>query len=155
MTTPEEALALASRVNGRSELADIRLVKSSIENLGFPEADSRLNYDLKIQPATRYSAEDGIVIVEVEFSLSIRAASGEEQDDVATVAEISFTHAALFTTSEEDLIAEDELDIFGKTTGVLAIYPYAREYVQDITGRLGLPPLVLDLYKVTREQLED
>ncbi len=43
---------------------------------------------------------------------------------------------------------EDTIDAFGRTTVVFAAYPYVRELVQSLTSRAGIPPLLLDLYRL-------
>lgn len=40
---------------------------------------------------------------------------------------------------------EEELTAYAATTGRFALYPYIREYVYDLTGRLALPPLTLEI----------
>jgi len=60
----------------------------------------------------------------------------------AFVAELTMT--VLFQLESSDL-TEEELQDFG-TVGVLDIvHPYVRETVHTLTGRMGLPPLVLDV----------
>jgi hypothetical protein len=36
-------------------------------------------------------------------------------------------------------------DAFGLVVGVMTLHPFAREVLQDVTGRLGYPPFTLDL----------
>ena len=40
-------------------------------------------------------------------------------------------------------LEEDELTAHGATTAKFLLYPFIREYIHDITGRLGLPPLTI------------
>jgi preprotein translocase subunit SecB len=43
---------------------------------------------------------------------------------------------------------DDHLEAFGAFTGVFAAHPYVREALQNLTIRLGLPPLVLDVVRM-------
>jgi preprotein translocase subunit SecB len=43
----------------------------------------------------------------------------------------------------DDPIGEDELSAYGATTARFLLYPFIREYIYDITGRLALPPLTI------------
>lgn len=47
--------------------------------------------------------------------------------------------------SWETSLGEEELTAYAATTGRFALYPYIREYVYDLTGRLALPPLTLEI----------
>ncbi len=59
--------------------------------------------------------------------------------------------AALFNfPAEEDPegnVTEDSLVAFGQTTAQLAVHPYLRVAVSDLTARLGCPPVTLTLLK--------
>lgn len=141
---------LAARVAGGAELLDVRMVKSSAEHLGFPDGGHPLEYDLDVSPMAHFNSETHALIVSTDFSLTVNQevesnGEGGEPTDIATV---SFTLVALFDTPEGATYEPDELESFGATTGVFSLYPYAREYVQDVTGRLGLPPLTLGVYRV-------
>lgn len=46
----------------------------------------------------------------------------------------------------ESVIGKDFLDKFKRNTLKLITYPYVREFVNDITAKMGLPPLVLPIW---------
>ncbi|UPO77735.1 protein-export chaperone SecB [Arthrobacter sp. Helios] len=129
------------------------MVKAEAEHLGFPSADRPLNYDLDVQPTAHFSPDSHALVVSADFSLDMEQASGIDVDDAETetrkIASLSFTLVALFDTPADATYEPDELDSFAGTTGIFSLYPYAREYVQDVTGRLGLPPLTLGVYRVS------
>lgn len=41
--------------------------------------------------------------------------------------------------------SQDQLDALAGVVGVIHVHPYARETVQNMTGRMGYPPFTLDL----------
>ena len=135
----------------------------------------KFNADLQVQ----HSAEDSVLLVLGAYSLVMRAlpadhpADEPERDDSDSdelladqpegdatepvdVATFGFKLNALFVVEDEpdEPFTESELTAFGQTTGQFALYPYAREFVADLTGRMGLPPLhmgVMRLHLVSRE----
>ena len=41
-----------------------------------------------------------------------------------------------------------ELQEFAEVNGVFNVWPYCREFIQTTTARMGLPPVVLPLFRV-------
>lgn len=136
---------LAARVAGQSEMVDVRMVKSAFEHLNFPAPSSPISYELDIQPAAQVTPDKDAIIVSVTFDLKMNQ---ELEDQRTEIAKVEFTLLGLYTLPEDVKFTDAEVESFGATTGIFALYPYAREYVQNVTGRLGLPPLTLGLYKV-------
>lgn len=146
-----ERRVVAGKIAGSTNLFDIRLTKSVSELHSIPAADAKLDVDLKISPSAQASAvDDGatLLLVNADFSVTINAADSASADDAApTIAEISCSFTAAFQNCLDDEPTQDELDAFADTTGIFALYPYAREFFSDATRRMGLPVLVLDLLK--------
>lgn len=146
--THEELRVLAGRVAGQSNLRDIRLTNSQIELVSVPEPGAPLEVALNVSPEAQFSTSADtaphLILVNCSFDVAIRR---EDSGDSAPVANIRSSFAAAFTASSDNEFSDEELQAFANSTGVFAIYPYAREYVSDCTRRLGLPTLVLDLFK--------
>lgn len=144
------------RLNARAEVRDVRLLSSSIGLERLPSQNSSLSYDLNSSPEVQYSPGDNFFVVEIAYELSIDDVAevpGPSDDDESTsIANFVFTLAALFALSMRDddaAIEEDELEAYSLTTAQLLMYPYAREYIYDVTGRLGLPALTVGMLKMT------
>lgn len=148
-----------------ADLRDVRLfdVRASLGALPDDlQATLRYSYNAAIE-VQQLSGEqtlivDGTYAVEValadlgnerptgELSASAEsdAVHAEQRSlDAGEVARLEFQFAALYQLTGDDVVEfpEDELDAFGQTTGLLALHPYAREFVATMTGRMGLPPL--------------
>lgn len=152
----DDVRMLAAGVAGNSELADIRLVSSEISTPGFPDSDRALQYEFESTPEAHYDDDaDGFVIaVNYDLSVSQGSEEGSAEADEA-IASVKFSFAALYRKVPTDTFTDAALQAFASTTGSFALYPYARQYVQDVTGRIGLPPLTLGLYKFAIERPED
>jgi hypothetical protein len=151
---------LARRLNARAEVQDVRLLKSSVEMLQLPSESNSLVYDLNSFPEIQYSAGASFFVVEISYTLVIDEVSddsaiepaGEDSERTPSIARAEFTLAALFTVVMRDADeppSDQELEAYSSTTAQLMLYPYAREYIYDLTGRLGLPSLSIGMLKMT------
>lgn len=93
-------------------------------------------------------------VIRVACNLSVEFADEKDQaddepdaeDPDESIATVEFEYAALFSCAMHDgdtPLEEDELTAYGATTAKFLLYPFIREYIHDITGRLGLPPLTI------------
>ena len=94
--------------------------------------------------------DDDTFVVSIPYNILLQQATdsdgGETPDVDGEVARMEFEFAALFSfrpREDDDPFAEDELLAYANTTASFAIYPFVREYVYDVTGRLRLPALTL------------
>lgn len=146
----------AGQVAGRSEIEDVRLVKSNVDAPEFADPGRPLQFQFVSTPSVHYEDDAEAFVISVQYDLTVSQDSADEDDgSEVTVANVSFTYAALYSKLVDDRFTDAALEAFAKTTGSFAVYPYAREYVQDVTGRLGLPPLTLGLFKLDPEPSSD
>lgn len=143
----DELRVQAGRVAGSANLRDIRLTRSQTCLNQVPDPTSKLDVELEISPeavATPSSPSgEGLLLVNCRFEVKIHPESAP--DDPAAVLDFEFT--AAFAHRLAGGADDEELEAFANTTGLFAIYPYAREFISDATRRLGLPTLVIDLFK--------
>lgn len=149
-----EVRRLAAGIAARTDIRGVRLLKSSAEIMRLPAAEPMLTYDLSSESAVEYEPGKGSFVVRGIYRLSISTEStpvGDEPKKETAVAKIEFEHAALFVIDKttDDPPRPEELNAYAISTGQFALYPYVREYVSDITGRLGLPPLTLGALRMS------
>ena len=115
----------------------------------------RFSSDLQVQ----YNPDQHLLIVFGTYALGVTAVSAasesEDEDSEADgsdeIATVNFKLNALFQverTPDGEAFTQSELEAFGQTTGQFALYPYARELVFDVTGRMGLPALHMGVMRV-------
>ncbi|NMM23740.1 MAG: SecB chaperone [Phycicoccus sp.] len=154
MTTPaglDQARALAARIAGFAEIADVRLLSSSFDLTRFPDGEHRLSWSLEVQPKTDFELGDEHFVVQCDYTLTVEEAPNGDDETNELVTEISFQFAALYVLDMADGAeppSADEVAAYGQSSGAFALYPYARAYAQDVTVRLGLPPLTLGVYRI-------
>ena len=148
----DDGVLKGTRVAKRANIRDIRLFESSAE-LKDLSGPGRLQWDLDVTPDVSYSDGDDHFVITIFYRIEIERAddSGKFEKDgrAAEVAIISFRFGALYDLrpdSRSHKIKREELDAYAKTCAISALYPYMREYVHDVTIRMGLPPLIMDVH---------
>jgi preprotein translocase subunit SecB len=150
----------AARVAACVDLRDIRVFELNAELNIVPDDDeTKLSYTFNSDLQVQYDADQKLLIVFGTYALAVTARSIAPQsevedlevDDPAEVATVNFNLNALFEverTPDEEAFTQSELEAFGQTTGQFALYPYARELVSDVTGRMGLPALHMGVMRL-------
>jgi len=123
-------------VSNHLALIDLRL-KGVVANLVFPSP--RRPLDLSASVVVEISRIGEFVTYDVRYEL------GAKDRDDKEVLESEITLNILFRIKDGRDLTEDELRAFGTVGAVDVAHPYMREIVQSLTGRMGLPPLVLDV----------
>lgn len=148
--------SLAARLAEFTDVRDIRLMKTSAEIVHLPAPSPFLTYDLESEAAIDYEPGGGSFVIRGSYRVSITSAPpADRRRDRAPVeagepvARIEFEQAALFAMdiADREPPTPDELNAYAVTTGRHVLYPYAREYIADITMRLGLPSLTVGVLK--------
>jgi hypothetical protein len=116
------------------EIANIRTVECSAvlksERIGQPRYTN-----LSIKP--EFFARKGSMANRFEYLVEV------EDIDGADLAEISFTIVIDYSVASDYEPDHAAADAVCATTGYFAAYPYARELIQAMAGRLQLDPLVV------------
>lgn len=166
MTKFDDERVLAARVAGSADLNEVRLfnVEATLDQL--PVGPGGLSYEFDTNVEVQHVAETNTVIVDGRYRLVVhfRTETGPASEDLEVedapaldesdtldhehqhLAHLNFQLAALYALADDVepvIYSEEELHAFGQTTGLLTLHPYAREFVADMTGRMGLPTLHL------------
>ena len=94
------------------------------------------------------TAESGVdepnkkLAVKAAFDMSVHS-EGDESDSL----KLNCVFLLLYDLDSVDGLSEDKVVAFTQWIGMNNAWPYVREFVQNMTMRLGLPPLVIPLYK--------
>jgi hypothetical protein len=96
--------------------------------------------------------EEGDFFVRARMEVKVVGATAEEEskDDPFLSVEVAFELA--YRLPPEFKASKEELDDFAAVNGVFNAWPYFREVIQTATGRMNLPPIVIPLYHVTKEE---
>lgn len=159
--TEEEARTKAARIAARAELLDIRGNRVNADAIRHREPNRRLTFTLEHEVTVQWDDEEehpDSLVVDAFFDLRLRMLPEEKdaphapveevepEQDPDLLAVVQFGMQSLFhlhMRHDDGPVNQDELQAFAITTGLFAMYPFAREWAHDLTGRLGLPPLTL------------
>ena len=134
-STEEETKRRSDAVTSNVSLIDLRLRQVNAKLLVLlPELD------LEVWPTVnpQMTVFDEHVIYDVTYDIAAQDARGRR------AIEASATLTLIFQVMSEDIGSED-LAAFG-ALGVLSVaHPYIRELFHNITGRMGVPPLLLEV----------
>lgn len=91
------------------------------------------------------------VVLRVDFKLAVQAeAEGEAETDFMSV-EAGYLLA--YQLSAEADVDEECLKHFAETNGPYNAWPYWRELVQSVSGRLGLPGLTIPVFRPSKVEI--
>lgn len=151
MVDSSDLLSRGARIAGHADLQDIRTFRIHADFAAFPRADVPLSWEIDENLSANVDEEPTFVI-DGEYEVRIY----QQQDDDAErtdVAEVSLNVGALYELPDGETGAgsydDDEFVAFSQTTARLAMYPYVRALVADMTNRLGLPGLLLPTVRVS------
>jgi preprotein translocase subunit SecB len=139
-----EHLQRARRLISAVNLIDVRLIELHAKTVIRSEdiTDDML-------PAVRHWAsaappglKEGVFFVRANLDLRIASEINPSVASVKIQYELEYRLPDDFKASRADLAA------FAKVNGVFNAWPYFREIVQAATLRMGLPPIVLPVYRV-------
>jgi hypothetical protein len=148
-----ELLQAGARLAGHTSLVDIRTFKLEAECKVVPPPDRRLGFDFEFEVLDSELDEDSLTAAcgcQVDLFLVADDDLDDDEESRTEVGQLTVILGALFEvrTPEAGEFTPAEIDAFCETTVRLALYPYARAAVADLTGRLGLPHLTLPTLKI-------
>jgi preprotein translocase subunit SecB len=123
---------LAAQVGAKADLVDVRL-RSVSAKLEPPETEDQIPIRSTSKLSfVRLDAEH------VEYRYRVSTTDTETRSFFVR-AEFSL----LYSIAGLADLTDEQLDAFGEVSALFSGLPYARELVQNLTARAGLPPLVL------------
>lgn len=95
------------------------------------------------------SAPSGMIACKDQYSTELLNADGHR------IAVINASFVAAFSVDRDVDPDENELEAFANSTGRLVIRPYAREFIQQMSTRMGIPAFMLEVLRFRGAVLED
>jgi len=154
----QESLARAAQLARYVEVLDVFLTKSQAETNSRELLLTSENRKVRFEKTStiKYRPDDRILSVVASFDLCVEAAEEEEGEPpdpqlltVAGTYELQYLYLAEGGPEGEEL--EAYFQSFAEYNGVYNAWPYFREFVQNITMRMGVPPLVLPVYRLPKQ----
>jgi preprotein translocase subunit SecB len=127
---------LIREVAQRISINSINLVAT---NAIFDEAKGPLPDDADVSVNHRYrvDSESNAIVVEIDFKME----SGK-------CLAIMVTYQIEYRAKSLEGLEDKHFKAFAQFNGMYNLWPYIREYVQSLVGKMGLPPIVLPVMTV-------
>jgi len=128
-------LAAASRISRRVSLQEIRLVEIRATSKPGSSGTSPLvpTYDYACVPI---KVDSGVIEVACSYNFKVHAAEEE-------MADARITYHIIYTLIGEEPAAESDIEQFAHANGAYHSWPFVRESIYSLTGRMGFPPYTL------------
>lgn len=141
-------LELAVPVSEVVQIRNVVLCRSLVDGDSSIFVERR-NYAVKIEvPSVEHHIDlkQHMLAVVPSFSLVASRAGNDGPSPVLTI-KASFILEYTLPPSVE--FEEEQLKAFSMTNGVYNAWPYWREYVQSTTTRMGLPPIIVPVFRLS------
>lgn len=86
-----------------------------------------------------------LLYVEVDFGFEAGVAEGEEPSEA--IVECNATFRLLYSLKPEAEFDDEALEHFAAMNGAYNAWPYWRELVQSVSGRVGLSGIVMPVFR--------
>lgn len=141
-------LELAGKVARCVELDAINLRYANVEAKYEPgtlpeEVDVDVQYRTSLTRRTREDSPTELVVL-VEFKFDVKAKEVEEPQEVLS---LSAGYLLSYVMTTEECLDEECFRHFSEVNGPYNAWPYWRELVQSVTGRVGLPGFVVPVFR--------
>jgi preprotein translocase subunit SecB len=139
-------IKLAIPVSERVDIKQVFIIQSKIERVKHIEV-REIAWEIK-QSFKADPVEVAPELNEIAVNLSFALEADQHHGDLKhRTIHIQATFGLLYAISSMDGINESNLNAFAITNGVYNAWPYWREYVQSSTARMGVPPIVLSVFR--------
>jgi hypothetical protein len=129
------------------ELLNVLLSETHAKRISFPESDSKLGVEFGDAKAKRKLYKDGFTVTasyEIRVTQQV-IASGDEAAAPITFGLFKVTFELMYTSQIS--LTEPLFEIFKHYNLPLNVWPYVRQHVHQQSVLMGLPALVLPVYR--------
>jgi hypothetical protein len=141
-----DLVELASRVAAHVQIKNVLLVGSKLERAPDSAGRDEVLADMDVRNVDyTFDREKGRLFVVPTFSLD---AKRDRSQTGSSVFSIEATFALDYSLESIADLQEGHFRAFALTNGVFNAWPYWREYVQSCASRMGLPNVVIPVFRV-------
>jgi hypothetical protein len=149
---------VAQRIAQDVELRSVTLHSAEMSSHVDPAVDLPSDLEVKQAHRARYevrpAAPDNLyVFVDLKFSTNLRP--DDSQMGGSTLFSLDATFLLLYTLLGAGEREKTDLEYFARLNGTYNVWPYWRELVQTVSGRVGLATVVVPVLRLTPTQIEE
>ena len=127
------------------ELVDIRLVRCGCaQMLKDDELPDNLETSLEVKGQFDKKSSMFLMLHGMRLVGTYESKSANTSPPLA----IEAVFGARYELMGKAQISDKDLEAFGRTVSMFHVWPYWREFVRDVTARMGLPPLTMPIFRI-------
>lgn len=97
--------------------------------------------------------QEGLFIVRIDFVFGAHPAKEQKPKDTTTaIVAVNVSFELTYRIPENMSTSEEQLEEFARVNGVFNAWPYFREFVHASLARMGLPPLIIPVYRLPKSK---
>ncbi len=145
----KDQLRNAIGLHTKAEIRLIRLVESRVYSRSRIESITPvgLNFKIDFKPGSS-SVEGDALTVETEFTFLIT----QEDDTEHPVIRINCRFEGLYHLIPDYVPSKEQVEAFRAGNAIFNCWPFFREYVQNTTVRMGVPPPPIPFLRIAEKQ---
>ncbi len=137
-------MAMTAKVAERVDLLHVWLIESSLKRT--PGTTEGLSYTTSTEAEADVARDPDRLFLLEKFSLK---AVSQKKKGAKPIVDIQATFLLTYELKEPEIFPPAHFLAFARMNGIYNAWPYWREYVQNVTGRMGLPPLTLPVFRLS------
>ena len=144
---------LAAPVSAQVEILEVRLVETNARR---SSVDIPSGNEVSVQVGFRVRTDVDRDGRKVTVSPRFRVDSADaKRKGASQLLQIEAEFQLIYSINSFDQLTDENFKAFGELNGIFNCWPYWREYVQQTTVRMGLPPLTLPVYRPDRPMVPE
>jgi hypothetical protein len=93
----------------------------------------------------------GLFVIRIDFVFGAHPEQEKKPKDATTaVVAVNVSFELTYRIPENMSTSDEQLEEFARVNGVFNAWPYFREFVHASLARMGLPPLILPVYRLSK-----
>lgn len=127
------------------QIKGIRLVETAARaRISSPREVKEVEAVLGYSARLKEHRKDGTFVVASTMEVRLAPRESNERPAVSIKAGFELTYAL----PQDFRVSRSELNAFAQTNGIFNVWPYWREFVQNMFVRMALPPFTLPVYRL-------
>jgi preprotein translocase subunit SecB len=148
---PDIDIRAVSRVTQHLNLEEIYLLEAKIESDSTTRSPKGAELDYKFDTEIM-SNENNILSIKCTFMVMAHRKQVPEK----SLMRIEATFVLQYSFEDDKKLSTDDIDIFAKINPLYNAWPYWREFVQNLTSKMGFPALTIPIlrFEMTKSETE-
>lgn len=96
------------------------------------------------------SLKNGVFSIRIDFVFGVHSKGEQAKDNSSAPVAVNVSFELSYRVPESMSVSDEELMEFARVNGVFNAWPYFREFVHAALSRMGLPPVIIPVFRLSR-----